>query len=300
MLLNLHVKNIALIQEVEMTFSEGFNVLSGETGAGKSLIVDSVSFALGGRVSKDIVREDAEYALCELTFVVENEELRKKIEELGIYLEDDQVVLTRRITGGRGSAKINGETVSAGTLKEVSSLLLDLHGQHEHQSLLNKSRHLEILDEYCGTELAPMLSELAGLVKSYRESMKELSEGKEKLPNIAREKEFLQFEIGEIEAAALKEGEDTELEQLYRRMRSARRILEAVGSVHAECGYEDESAAGSVVGRALARLKNVEELDETIGTLTAQLTDIDSLINDFNRAAADYEQSLEFSEEDDE
>ncbi|MBR2275159.1 MAG: AAA family ATPase, partial [Lachnospiraceae bacterium] len=163
MLLNLHVKNIALIQEVEMTFSEGFNVLSGETGAGKSLIVDSVSFALGGRVSKDIVREDAEYALCELTFVVENEELRKKIEELGIYLEDDQVVLTRRITGGRGSAKINGETVSAGTLKEVSSLLLDLHGQHEHQSLLNKSRHLEILDEYCGTELAPMLSELAGL-----------------------------------------------------------------------------------------------------------------------------------------
>ncbi|MBQ7564792.1 MAG: DNA repair protein RecN [Lachnospiraceae bacterium] len=297
MLLNLYVKNIALIHEVEMDFTKGFNVLTGETGAGKSLIVDSVSFALGGRVSKDIVREDAEYALCELTFTVDSKELGEKLEELGVYLEDDQVVLTRRISGGRGSAKINGETVSAGVLREVSSLLLDLHGQHEHQSLLNKSRHLEILDEYCGTEIRTLLSELSGLVKEYRESLKELSEGKEKLPNLEREKEFLKFEIDEIEAAKLTEGEDEELERRFLRMRNARRILEAVGAAYAECGYESENAAGSVIGRALSKLKPVEELDETIGSLILMLTDIDSLMNDFNRSAAEYEQSLEFSEE---
>ncbi|MCR5734360.1 MAG: AAA family ATPase, partial [Lachnospiraceae bacterium] len=130
MLLNLHVKNIALINEVELDFEGGFNVLSGETGAGKSLIIDAVNFALGARVPKDIVRENTEYALSELTFEVKDEEIKNKLKELSIGTEDDQIILTRRISGGRSISRINGETVPISTVKEIASLLIDIHGQH--------------------------------------------------------------------------------------------------------------------------------------------------------------------------
>ena len=297
MLLNLHVKNIALITDVDMNFEKGFNVLSGETGAGKSLIIDSVNFALGNRVPKDIIRENEEYALCELTFLVEDEELKERIEELGVSPEDDLVILSRKIMNKRGIARINGETVSAGTLKEISSLLIDIHGQHEHQSLLYKSKHLEILDEFLKAELGAYPKELNEAFASYTAVCAELEEALKKEKESGREKELLAYEIKEIEEAGLKEGEDEELEKLYRRMQNSKRILEAVAYAHSECGYDAEASAGSAVGRALYRLRQAEGLDEAVSSLCTQLGDIDSILNDFNRAAADYEQSLEFSAE---
>ena len=297
MLLNLHVKNIALITDVDMNFEKGFNVLSGETGAGKSLIIDSVNFALGNRVPKDIIRDNEEYALCELTFLVEDEELKEKIRKQGITLEDDLLILSRKIMNKRGIARVNGETVTAATLKEISSLLIDIHGQHEHQSLLYKSKHLEILDEYLREELSTYPQELNEAFSSYTEVSGELKEALEKEKETGREKELLAYEIREIEEAGLREGEDEELEKLYRRMQNSKRILEAVAYAHSECGYEGETSAGSAVGRALYRLKQAEGLDESVSALCLQLGDIDSILNDFNRAAADYEQSLEFSQE---
>ena len=136
MLLNLHVKNIALIDDVEIDLSNGLNILTGETGAGKSLIIDSVNFALGKRMPKDVVREDAEYALCELTFSADSEEVKDKLSQLDIPCEDDQVVMQRKVMNGRNVIRINGETASASMLKELASVLIDIHGQHEHQSLL--------------------------------------------------------------------------------------------------------------------------------------------------------------------
>ncbi len=297
MLLNLHVKNVALIDNVDMTFGKGFNVLSGETGAGKSLIIDSVNFALGSRLSKDIVRKDRDYALCELTFLIEDEELRKRIEELGIVPEDDLLVLSRRIMNGRGISRINGETVSAAVLKEISSLLIDIHGQHEHQSLLYKGRQLEILDDFLKEELDPLLKELKSVYSEYTKKTKELSEAEEKNRSLDRDKEILAFEVNEIEQAKLCEGEDEELEAVYRKMKNSRRILEAVSLAHEECGYEREASAGSLTGRALMRLRQGEDLDDSIRSLCMQLSDIDGLLNDFNRQAADYEQSLSFSGE---
>ncbi|MCR5791474.1 MAG: DNA repair protein RecN [Lachnospiraceae bacterium] len=297
MLLNLHVKNLALLQDVEMVFSEGFNVLSGETGAGKSLIIDSVNFALGDRVARDMVREDTDYALCELTFLVRDEAVREKLSALGIETEEDLVVLSRKIMNRRGTARINGETVSAATLKAAASLLIDIHGQHEHQSLLYKSRHLEMLDEYCGDELAVLTGELREVWQSYAEKQKTLAESREKLGDIEREKELLRFEVNEITAASLKEGEDEELENRYRKMQNARRILEAVGLAHRQCGYEEEASAGTLVGRALMEVRHVESLDEELASVSGLLNDIDGLLNDFNRAVAEYEQSLEYSGE---
>ena len=132
MLLNLHVKNIALIDDVEIDFGQGLNILTGETGAGKSLIIDSVNFALGKRMPRDVIREDAEYALCELIFSVDSDDVRQKLEELQIPLEDDQVVMQRKLMKGRNVIRINGETASASALKELSSVLIDIHGQHEY------------------------------------------------------------------------------------------------------------------------------------------------------------------------
>ena len=142
MLQNLHVKNLALIDETEVEFSNGLNIMTGETGAGKSIIIGSINLALGQRVPKEMLKENGEPALVELIFSIEDEKVREKLAELDIDTEDDMVILSRKITSGKAVARINGEAVSASVLKVVASLLIDIHGQHEHQSLLSKKTHL--------------------------------------------------------------------------------------------------------------------------------------------------------------
>ena len=154
MLLNLHVKNFVLIEEAEVDFSEGLNILTGETGAGKSIIIGSVLIALGGKVSADMIRKDCESALVELTFSVRDEQVREQLEEMGIELEDDLLILSRKIMKTRTLNRVNGENVTVSILKKIAGLVLDVHGQHEHQSLLHKRKHLEIVDAYAEDELS--------------------------------------------------------------------------------------------------------------------------------------------------
>ena len=146
MLQSLHVKNLALIDEAEVDFSGGLNILTGETGAGKSIILGSVSLALGGRYSADMLRKGADKGLVELTFYVENPETVRKLEEMDLSPDGGQIIITRRFNGNRSVSRINGETVTLGRLKEAAQVLIDIHGQHEHQSLLYKKNHLAILD----------------------------------------------------------------------------------------------------------------------------------------------------------
>ena len=297
MLLNLHVKNIALIDDVEIDFGQGLNILTGETGAGKSLIIDSVNFALGKRMSKDVIREDSEYALCELIFDVDSDDVRQKLEELQIPLEDDQVVMQRKLMKGRNVIRINGETASAAALKELSSVLIDIHGQHEHQSLLYTSKHKEILDSYCGEELLSLLVQTKEKYHEYSQVQKELKEARSSDRDMDKETALAQFEIDEIRNAAIKEGEAEALETEYRKLSNARRIAEAVEGAHMYTGYEGEAAAGAQVGRALSMLRAVSEYDEGLEGLISELTDIDSLLNDFNRSIAAYESGLDTSPE---
>ena len=178
MLLHLHVKNLALIREAEIDFSEGLNILTGETGAGKSILIGSMTMALGGKVPREMVREDADYALSELVFTADRPEIRHKLEELGIPAEDEQVILSRKLSKGRSICRLNGETVSTSVLKDVASCLIDIHGQHEHQSLLNKRKHLEILDEYAAEALADVKKALRkqyDIVKKLRQELEEAS-----------------------------------------------------------------------------------------------------------------------------
>ena len=128
MLQNLHVKNLALIQEIEVDFSEGLNILTGETGAGKSIILGSIGLALGGKYSQDMLRTGADYGLVELCFSVEDQRIQKKLEAMDIYPDEGQIILTRKLTGGRSISRINGETVSMSVLKEVAGSLIDIYG----------------------------------------------------------------------------------------------------------------------------------------------------------------------------
>ena len=150
MLQSVHVKNLALIEEIEVDFREGLNILTGETGAGKSIILGSVGLALGGRYTKDIIRQGADYGFVELTFFVEDERVRERLRSLDIFPEEGMVVLSRRLMEKRSVSRINGETVTMALLKEAAAVLIDIHGQHEHQSLLYKKNHLEIVDAFAG------------------------------------------------------------------------------------------------------------------------------------------------------
>ena len=211
MLQNLHVKNLALIDEIEIDFQKGLNILTGETGAGKSIILGSVSLALGGRYSTDILRKGARYGFVELTFTVENEDQEEKLGRLDIFPEEGAVVLSRRLMEGRSTSKINGETVPISLLKEAAGILIDIHGQHEHQSLLYKKRQLELLDAFSSGDILDAKEKVRSSFQEYRKWKKELEEADQDEAQRAKEASFLEFEIGEIEEAALADGEDEEL-----------------------------------------------------------------------------------------
>ena len=155
MLLNLHIKNMALIDEIEIDFSDHLNILTGETGAGKSIIIGSIMLALGGKTPKDFVRKEAPFGLVELLFSVEDEETKERLRQLEVPdIDDGELILSRKVIGGRSVSKVNGETITLARVREIAALLLDLHAQHEHQSLLVPGNHMKLLDQYGQEQLA--------------------------------------------------------------------------------------------------------------------------------------------------
>lgn len=296
MLQSLHVKNLALIDEAEVNFEKGLNILSGETGAGKSIIIGSVNLALGGKASRDMVRRDADYALVELIFQIENEELEEKLKALDVYPEDHQVIMTRKLMSGRSVCRINSETVAASRMRDVASCLIDIHGQHEHQSLLSYKNHLKYLDAYAGNEVENVKTALAKAFKTYQAKKKELSEASLDEEQQARELSFLQFEIEEITNANLQDGEDEELETLYRKLANGRKIMESAGTAHELTAGSGENAS-ELIGRALRELISVSAYDETMQSLSDQLSEIDSLLGDFTHELSAYLSDTDFSEE---
>ena len=294
MLQNLHVKNMALIDEVEIELQSGLNILTGETGAGKSIIIDSIGFALGEKADKNLVRNPDEASLVELTFVEENKTILHALSEAQIEVEDGVIILSRKISNGRTIAKINGESVPASKLKEIASLLIDIHGQHEHQSLLHASKHLNFLDEFAKNEIGTLKDELAKAYTSYRQIQKELEEGSLDQESRARELSLLEYELHEIESANLKTGEDEELETEYRKIGNSKKIIEALQEVSQLMG---ERGAADAVARSVRELMSVSTLDEDMGSLCDQISDIEQLISDFGRDLSGYIDALEYDEE---
>ena len=289
MLLELHVRNLALIERADVEFGEGLNILTGETGAGKSIIIGSVSLALGQKATKDIIRSGAEYAYVELIFSV-NEERRNELEKLEIFPDENGLlIVTRKIMPTRSISKINDETVTVARLRQVTGLLMDIHGQHEHQSLLHISRHLEILDTFAKSRTDLLKAEIGETYRQYKKlrAILEESEGDEE--SRRREADFLMYEIGEIEEAGLTEGEEEQLTECYRRYTNSQKILESLSAAY-------EAVENDSLGQAIHQVNEVAAYDEELKGIQDQLYDAEAILNDIRHSINAYLDDMTFDE----
>ena len=296
MLLTIHVKNFALIDEVELSLGQGVQILTGETGAGKSILIDAVTAALGGKVSRDMVRRGADYALVELVFDVSQEDKRKALEEMEIPVEDDGLlIVSRRISSeGRSICKLNGVTTPLGMVRQATGLLIDIHGQHEHQSLLYKAKHLEILDDYIHHQTAKLRRELERSYEQYMSLKKELASFDLDEDARRRELDFCRYEIQELEQARVQPGEEEELAARYRLMVNARKIVEGINRVYQAVDSGVSGSAADRIGMAARDMFQVTEYDENLLDMQEQLFQIDGMLSDLSRQISDYMEEMTF------
>ncbi|MCD8103909.1 MAG: DNA repair protein RecN [Lachnospiraceae bacterium] len=292
MLAGLHVKNMALIREAEVEFGPGLNIMTGETGAGKSIVIGSVNIALGTGNFKDYVPEDADYALVELIFTTENPHVLELLKRQDLPCEDQEVILTRRYKGGRSTSKVNGETVPISFVRTLAQELIDIHGQHEHQSLLYAKNHLPILDSFAKEETAPLLQTCRERHRCYQKAKREWEAASASEKDRAKELDFLQYEIQEIQSAALRPGEDEELENSYRVMVNGQKIMETLSETGNLTGVGGYGGVEDEIGRAARTLSSVRGYDSALEELGSTLEDIESLVGEFNRGLTEYMDNL--------
>ena len=290
MLLELHVKNLALIEAADVELEDGLNILTGETGAGKSIMIGSVNLALGQKASKEMIRNGAEYAYVELVFSVDPEK-EEALRALDVLPDENGIlIISRKIMASRSLSRINDETVTAARLKQVTSLLIDIHGQHEHQSLLHASKHLEILDTYAKSRAQQLKEQTAALYTEYTRLEKQLNQLVTDSESRRREADFLRFEIEEIENAQLKADEEETLAARCRKYGSARRIM---GNLSAAYRAVDAEA----VGNALHQVGEVVEFDPELKAIQDQLYDAEAVLSDAHHAIGEYLGQLDFDEQ---
>ena len=297
MLLNLHVKNLALIEEVDVDFEKGLIVLTGETGAGKSLILGSVNIALGNKASKDMIRKGTDYSLVELTFSV-SETCAKQLKKYDIYMEEDNIVIvTRKISEGRSISKINGETVNIKTLKNVMSLLIDIHGQHDHQSLLYTKNHLDILDKFAKDSILELKEQIKEEYSKYTKLIKKLEEFNIDEGQKAREIEFAEYEVNEIESANLKPEEDVQVEEEFKKLSNSKEIVSALSEIYNALSYETAGGLGDIINKAVIDINSIKGMDEKISQFQTELYDIDNLCRELTSQIYDYNSGMDFNPE---
>ncbi len=298
MLQSLQVKNLALIRDAEVEFGPGLNILTGETGAGKSLLMGSALLALGGKFDASLLRGGADSVYVELVFQDEEGRAARALTEMGIEPDEDgTLILSRKCAPGKSICRINSETVTAKQLREVSGFLIGIHGQHEHETLLHRERHLEILDAFIGREITPLKEDTAELYRKVKSLREELSGESLDAEAVRREQSLAEFELREIENAKLNAGEDEDLERDYRRMVNAQRIAEGLSEVHRLTGSEESTGAGESLSHALRALRSVASYDPALEGFEEELSQIDGMLSDFGRSVASYLSDLEFDQE---
>lgn len=295
MLLNVHVKDLALIEDVDICFDEGLNILTGETGAGKSIIIGSIGVALGAKAGKDLIRQGAEYALVELVFQVDSKETIDKLNSMDVETEDGQIIISRKISNGKSIIKINGQTMTASALKEIASLLIDVHGQRDYETLVHTEKHLDILDAFAGDTVTELKSKTCVLYKEYKALNNKLLEFTKDEEQRAKDLAFYEFQVKEIEDASLVLGEDDDLEIEFKKMTHGQKIAEAMGGAY-DAIASDEGAA-TRVGYALKELSSVSNLDDDLSAIYDTLSSIDALCYDISKEMSSYMDKLDFDEE---
>lgn len=298
MLQSLRVSNFALIEELEVTFDGGLNILTGETGAGKSILLGSIQTALGAKTSKDVIRNGAESAYVEIVFENCGKAVEEELERQEISFDDGSVTISRKVTSaGKSVSRINGETVNASAVKAVASLLLEIHGQQEHHSLLNREKHLEMVDRYAGETLWTQKEKVASLWQEYRKIRAELLQAREDATNKNRDCSYLEFAFREITDAAYKSGEEERLEKDFERLSHAKALAEGVATALAATVKGPGETADSLLDSAIRGLSKVSSFDSEAEQLLLQAEEIASLLSEFNRAADRYFEEISDCEE---
>ena len=287
MLIELHIKNLALIKKADIYFKEGLSVLSGETGAGKSILIDSINLALGAKANKDIIRIGENEGFVELIFTLD-EKRKKKLKELDISFEDNLLILTRKISSTRSVCRINDETVTLAKLRQITDTLIDIHGQHEHQSLLSAGNNLSLLDSFCPNEIMELKNNLSKDYGELKRINQRIQEGiDERLRK--REIDILDFEISEIKNADIKMNEEEELEQIFKKGKNISKINDVLSELLEE--LENES-----IGSNIREMSDIATLDDELDFVVSNLNTIEDLISETIHYTNKYLDGLEYNE----
>lgn len=290
MLRELNIKNVAVIDEASVEFGGGFNVLTGETGAGKSILIDSINMALGARSNRDLIRGGADKAVVDIMFDVENDEVRKELEELGVETEDGCVYITRTMSAdGRSVCRVNGRPAPLSVVRDAGRLLLNIHGQHDNQALLNPKLHIDFVDSYGG--LSGVKTEYQAAYRAVREIESELAELARGESEKAQRADMLKFQIDEIDAARLKAGEEEELDARRKYLNNIERIAGSASGAYEKLysGDSGQQSAYDLISSALHDLNSAAEFDEKIeklsGAISGALLELEETVRDLKDIA---------------
>ncbi|MED4161519.1 DNA repair protein RecN [Halalkalibacterium halodurans] len=294
MLVELSIKQFAIIEQLTVSFDKGLTVLTGETGAGKSIIIDAIGLLLGGRGSAEYVRYGEKRAEIEGLFILEPKHPAfAKAEALGIQADDGMIVLRRDVTNqGKSICRINGKLVTLGILREIGQSLVDIHGQHEHQTLLHKEQHLSLLDHFAGHPLETVLDEYKELYKQYLALERQLAQLTENEKEMAQKTDLFQYQLKEIEAAKLEPGEDKRLEAERLKLANAEKLFKSVHDAYNNLYGEGRGLEW--INNALTHIEDASSYDPELGKLQQHVQEQYYLLEEAMFTLRDYLDKLEF------
>lgn len=295
MLSFLKIKNIALIDELEINFENGLNVITGETGAGKSIIIDSLNFVIGGKINKGIFRSGSTFVSVEAIFSNVNEEVKTILADFDIECDDEVLIKRKQTIEGKNEIRVNGSTVTVTMLKNITSKLVDIHGQHEHQAILQDKYHLQMLDNLLEEEIFTLKEEVAEEYSNLLAINKEIKTLGSSAANRERMLDLLQYQINEIEKAKLKPGEDDELTNRRMVMLNGERIATALKNA---CDYLDGDFSSVVdsLKKANSELSNIIKFDESLDLYKERIESSRLELLDVSESLKDYLQTINFDQ----
>ena len=297
MLVELNIKNFALIQELSVEFGAGFNILSGETGAGKSILIDTIDYVLGGKFSKDQIRYGEDKTMVEAVFSIENDEIYEVLDDLSIE-KDDMLIIRRETTlNGKSIIKVNNRSIVLSQLKKIREKLLDIHGQHQNQNLLNKGTHILYVDEFYHDKIKDLLNEYEELRRTYIENSEKINELK---GNEDREKlaDYIKFQIEDIEKANLKVNEEEDLKEEFNMLANSEKISNSLVRAY---GYLNSSNEGISIleglSKVISELSLVENHSDVIREKKVQIEEAFYNLEDVTREIRDIGSEITYDED---
>lgn len=296
MITHISIKDFAIIKELNMDLHPGLNIITGETGAGKSIVIEAISMALGSRADTDYVRTGSEKATVTIIVDADDVHVDDILEQAGIPFENPMVLQRQISSVGKSMCRINGNIVPLSVLHSLCKKIADIHGQYDHQSLLNVDQHIELLDLYGKEEIVPIRKMTSDFYKGYIQAASALNSLQKKLTDSERQKEIMGYELAEIRAAGITLGEDVTLEEELHLMQNSEKIFEALTNSYATL-FSDDNSASDVLGKAMRSIEGISQFSKEIEDIAKVLNDTYYKLDDMGHFLRKYTDSISFSPE---